>query len=66
MAESLSRGDRVIVHGDVRTETWDDRESGEKRYQQLVIVEEIGASMKWASVSIPKTNRTQGTEEPKS
>jgi len=57
VAESIARGDRVLVHGQVRTETWNDRETGEKRYKDLVIVEEIGTSLKFAVTRIEKAAR---------
>lgn len=74
IAETITRGDRVLVHGHVETETWDDRESGEKRTRQVVIVNErdgeIGASLTYATARLTKTpratskpNGTNGTSE---
>lgn len=62
LAETAQRGDRVLVHGHVETETWDDRESGEKRTRQVVVVNErdgeIGASLTFASARLTKNQRT--------
>lgn len=38
VAESAAKGTRVLVHGHVETETWNDRDSGEKRTRDVVVV----------------------------
>ena len=40
-AASLAKGDRILVAGRVETDTWTERESGEKRTKPVVVVEEI-------------------------
>lgn len=58
-AESLTTGERVLVTGTVQTDTWTDKETGTNRYRQMVIVDEIGASLAYAAVRIernPKKN----------
>lgn len=61
VAESITRGDRVLVHGHVETETWEDRETGEKRTRDVVVVNErdgeIGASLSYASAELEKNPR---------
>ena len=47
VVESLVKGDRVIVYGRLRTETWTDRESGEKRSALKLDVDEVGPSLKF-------------------
>ena len=47
VVESLTKGDRVIVYGRLRTESWTDRESGEKRSALKMDVEEVGPSLKF-------------------
>ena len=56
VAESLTKGDTVLVHGEVHTRTWTNPE-GEKRTSLQVNAREIGASMRWATLTIAKTPR---------
>lgn len=57
VAESLTKGDRVLVTGRVETDTWTDQATGEKRTKPVVIVEEIATSLTWATARPTKTNR---------
>lgn len=59
IAESIGKGDRVLIHGEVRTESWDDKETSEKRYKDVVFVEEIGPSLKWATAKVTRNTRDQ-------
>lgn len=64
VAESVQRGDRVIAHGTVRTETWTDKDTGEARYKDLVILEEVGVSLRYSAARVQRTVRdTQSTAE---
>ncbi|MFW6775769.1 single-stranded DNA-binding protein [Nocardioides sp. CPCC 205120] len=58
IAETITRGDRVLVHGHVETETWEDRETGEKRTRDVVVVNErdgeIGVSLSCATAQLEK------------
>jgi single-strand DNA-binding protein len=57
VAESLTRGSRVVVHGRLKARSYDDRD-GNKRTVFECDVEEIGASMRYATLKISKTSRT--------
>ncbi|NEA36395.1 single-stranded DNA-binding protein [Streptomyces sp. SID13031] len=59
VAESLTRGARVVVHGRLKARSYDDRD-GNKRTVFECDVEEIGASMKYATAKITKTTRSGG------
>jgi single-strand DNA-binding protein len=48
LAESLSKGDRVMVTGRLRQRSWETPE-GEKRSVTELEAEEVGASLKWAT-----------------
>jgi single-strand DNA-binding protein len=60
LAESAGRGDRVIVHGIVETESWE--KDGEKRTKDVVTVSErfgdVGLSTKKATVKPTKVTRS--------
>ncbi len=51
LANSVTRGDRVLIHGHVETETWTDRDTGEKRTRDVVNVDEVGVSLAWSAPS---------------
>jgi single-strand DNA-binding protein len=59
LADSLSKGDRVIVLGQLRTRSWEDKDSGEKRSVVEVTAEEVGPSLKWATAK-PERAKANG------
>jgi single-strand DNA-binding protein len=59
VAESLTRGSRVIVTGRLKQRSFETRE-GEKRTVFEVEVEEIGPSLKYATAKVNKANRSGG------
>lgn len=64
VAESLGKGDRVTVIGEVRTHSWKDKETGANRTRQILAAEEVAASLRFATVSVSKATRSQpGTQQ---
>ncbi|GLY26904.1 single-stranded DNA-binding protein [Kineosporia sp. NBRC 101731] len=59
VAESLTRGSRVIVTGRLKSRTYDTRE-GEKRTVVELEVEELGPSLRYATAKVAKTQRSGG------
>jgi single-strand DNA-binding protein len=59
VAESLTRGSRVIVTGRLKQRSFETRE-GEKRTVFEVEVDEIGPSLKYATAKVNKANRSGG------
>ncbi len=59
VAESLTRGARVIVTGRLKQRSFETRE-GEKRTVMEVEVEEIGPSLKYATAKVNKASRGGG------
>jgi single-strand DNA-binding protein len=57
LADSLAKGTRVIASGRLRQRSFETRE-GEKRTTVELVVDEIGASLRYARVQITKANRT--------
>jgi single-strand DNA-binding protein len=55
-ADSLTRGDRVIVTGRLQQRSYETRE-GEKRTTVELLVDEVGASLRYATAKIAKVNR---------
>ena len=60
VAESLHRGTRVIVSGRLRSRSWDDKESGQKRTVIEMDVDEIGPSLRYATTQVNRTQRSGG------
>jgi len=57
VAESLTRGARVIVSGRLKQRSYETKE-GEKRTVYEVEVDEIGPSLKYATAKVNKTTRS--------
>ena len=67
LADSLSKGDRVMVTGRLRQRTWETPE-GEKRSVAEIEADEVGASLKFATAKVERareratSDRTQARE----
>jgi single-strand DNA-binding protein len=59
VAESLTRGSRVIVQGRLRQRSYETRE-GEKRTVYEMEVDEVGPSLKYATAKVQKMSRSGG------
>jgi single-strand DNA-binding protein len=64
LADSLSKGDRVMVTGRLRQRTWETAE-GEKRSVTELEADEVGASLKFATAKVERaTQRGNGERAP--
>ena len=63
IADSLRKGDRVLIVGNVVTDTWDDKDTGDKRTAQRVLTDAAGPSLRWATARVNKAQRTTATGE---
>jgi single-strand DNA-binding protein len=59
VAESLTKGARIIVTGRLKQRSWETNE-GEKRSVVEIDIQEIGPSLKWATAAVTKTPRSSG------
>lgn len=64
VAESLTKGSRVIVNGQIDQDSWDDRETGQKRSKLKVLADDIGPSLRWASAEVQRNERRDGDYQP--
>jgi single-strand DNA-binding protein len=62
LADSLTKGTRVIVSGRLRQRSFETRE-GEKRTSVELVVDEVGVSLRYATIQVTKTNRTSTSHE---
>src|SRR3954464_13159173 len=60
VAESLTRGARVVVVGRLRRSQGEDKESGQKRSMIQLDVDEVGPSLKFATATVKKMTRAKG------
>jgi single-strand DNA-binding protein len=58
-AESLHKGDRVIISGSLEQRSWETPE-GDKRSVVELRVDDIGPSLRWATATVNKTARSDG------
>ena len=67
LADSLAKGDRVMVTGRLRQRSWETPE-GDKRSVTKIEADEVGASLKWATAKVERateratSDRSQGRE----
>lgn len=62
VALSLTKGMRVVVTGRLEQRTWETDE-GERRSKLELVADDIGASMRFASVEVHRTERTTADAE---
>ena len=56
LAESLTKGDRVMVTGRLRQRSWETPD-GEKRSVTELEADEVGASLKWATAKVERASQ---------
>ena len=61
VAESLHKGTRVVVTGRLQQRSWEDND-GNKRREIEIQVDEVGPSLRWATASVTKSNRSGGSQ----
>jgi single stranded DNA-binding protein len=58
VAESLTKGDRVVIFGTLRTKTWQPDDGSARRSKFVVVATEVGASLRYATAKPVKSART--------
>lgn len=61
IAETLTRGMEVVVTGRLKTESWEDRETGAKRSKPSLMIDSIGPSIAFATAKVQKLDRSAGS-----
>jgi len=59
VAESLHKGDRVLLLGTSYDEEWTDRE-GATRIKHVLQIQAIGASLRYATATLQRSTRSSG------
>lgn len=60
VADSLRKGDSVLVAGDLRFGTYTDKETGQTRETRDIVADNVGASLKFASVDVERNPKAEG------
>jgi single-strand DNA-binding protein len=63
-ADTLAKGSRVIVTGRLEQRSWDDKDTGQKRYAVEIIADDLGPSLRWATATVQRTEKDQGNGGP--
>jgi single-strand DNA-binding protein len=63
VTDSLGKGDRVVVVGQLRQRSWETDE-GEQRSIIEVTAEEVGPSLRWATAKPERAKRNGGASDP--
>ena len=56
VAESISKGSRVVVYGRLDYRSWES-ENGDKRSAVQIVADEVSPSLRWATAEVTKTDR---------
>jgi single-strand DNA-binding protein len=56
VAESISKGDRVIVYGKLEQRSWETQD-GEKRSKVEIVADEVAPSLRWATARVEEIRR---------
>lgn len=62
IGHSLSKGNRVIIHGTVKADNWVDKDSGTKRTDKSLQIEDIGPSLMFMNATPSKSAPSQGAD----
>lgn len=62
VAESLNKGVEVTFTGKLKTRSWDDKETGNKRSVTDLVLDSIGPTLKYANVTVRKLARKSQEE----
>jgi len=54
VAESMTKGQEVIVVGTIKTESYTHQDSGQKRYRQIITADRVGAGLTYATATIAR------------
>jgi single-strand DNA-binding protein len=62
VAESITKGTRVVVVGRLEQRSWEDDE-GTKQYRVTVVADEVSPSLRWASCEVTRNERVAVEDE---
>lgn len=60
VAESITKGTRVIVSGKLKQRSWEDQKTGEKKSVIDIVADAVGPDLRWATAQVVRTERSTG------
>jgi len=60
VAESVSKGTRVLVEGRLEQQTWEDKQGGGNRSKVVIIADEVAPSLRWATCTVSRVEKSGG------
>ncbi|WP_169583260.1 MULTISPECIES: single-stranded DNA-binding protein [Microbacterium] len=60
VADSLRKGDSVLVAGDLRFGTYVDKDSGQTRETRDIVADNVGASLKFTGIAVERNPKADG------
>lgn len=60
VADSLRKGDSVLVAGDLRFGTYVDKDSGQTRETRDIVADNVGASLKFTGIAVERSPKADG------
>jgi single-strand DNA-binding protein len=60
VAESISKGDRVIIFGRLDQRSWETQD-GEKRSKVEIVADDVAPSLRWATAEISRVRKEGGS-----
>lgn len=64
VAETVTKGTRVIVTGRLEQRSWEDKETGAKRSAVEINADSVGPDLRWATAVVSKTERSSENGAP--
>lgn len=61
LADSIAKGDTVMVEGTLEQQEWDDKETGEKRSKVCIIADEVAVSTQWGPAKTSRVLEESGS-----
>src|SRR5262245_14200282 len=59
LAESMTKGMRIIVYGQLQFDRWEDKDTGKNRSAVRVRANEVGASLRWTTAEVEQRERNE-------
>jgi len=63
VTESIPKGCRVIVTGRLEQQSWEDKDTGQKRSKVKIVADEVAPSLRWATAQVTKTERREAGDQ---
>jgi single-strand DNA-binding protein len=63
IAETVAKGMRLIVAGRFDFQSWDDKDTGAKRSKVVLLADNVGPDLTWATAEVTKVSGTHAADD---